>query len=394
MTSVKEISNSENSAVEQLRARFADELSPKLYDNTLMFYRFLKARDFNLNNAEHMLRKHIEWRKEQGIDNILSYEAPEVLEKYIAHSRFGFDKDGCPARYVPLGRMDARGYYWSARPSDVNKVVIRELERDLLILEDYCNRFGKVIGGCVYIYDMEGLSFSKATDRTLIANFMQLSKIYQDNYPEMLKTLFVLNPPMFITIPFAIIKTCLTGTLVSKINFTTKRDWKEELLKQFDADQLPAFLGGNMTDPDGNPMCYTIVRHAAVIPESYYIHKSKRSIAQDEGVKQIMLLPSSRLEVPFEVKESGSQVEWEFETDSKDISFGLFLQEIDENGKKLKELVPVKKTDMSDYSETGMYKYAKKGIYVILFDNSYSWIHSKQIYYKLNVVPPQSQEMY
>lgn len=35
--------------------------------------------------------------------------------------------------------------------------------------------------------------------------------------------------------------------------------WKEELLKIVDADQLPAFLGGNKTDPDGDPLCKTIV---------------------------------------------------------------------------------------------------------------------------------------
>ena len=32
-------------------------------------------------------------------------------------------------------------------------------------------------------------------------------------------------------------------------------DFKDTLLKYIEADQLPAFLGGNMTDPDGNPRC-------------------------------------------------------------------------------------------------------------------------------------------
>jgi hypothetical protein len=31
--------------------------------------------------------------------------------------------------------------------------------------------------------------------------------------------------------------------------------WKAALLKEIDADQLPAFYGGTLTDPDGDPKC-------------------------------------------------------------------------------------------------------------------------------------------
>ncbi|XP_035216587.1 SEC14-like protein 2, partial [Stegodyphus dumicola] len=259
MSSVKFMTNAEKAAVEELREKFVGDLSPKLYENTLMFYRFLKARDFNLDNAEHMLRKHIQWRKEQDIDNIFTYKLPEVLEKYVPESRFGFDKDGCPARYIPLGRADGRGIQLSAKFNDINKIAVRELESDLQILEDQYNRFGKILGGCTYVYDMRELTFAKATDKSLVGHFAYFVTIYQDNYPEMMKAVYIINPPMIFSIPFAIIKACLTGTLLSKISILSKDDWKEELLKRFDADQLPAFLGGTMTDPDGNPMCYTIV---------------------------------------------------------------------------------------------------------------------------------------
>lgn len=35
--------------------------------------------------------------------------------------------------------------------------------------------------------------------------------------------------------------------------------WKNILLDAIDADVLPAFLGGNRTDPDGNPNCNSFV---------------------------------------------------------------------------------------------------------------------------------------
>ncbi|GBO22855.1 hypothetical protein AVEN_176251-1 [Araneus ventricosus] len=35
--------------------------------------------------------------------------------------------------------------------------------------------------------------------------------------------------------------------------------WKETLLEDIDPDDLPAYLGGNRRDPDGNPLCETFV---------------------------------------------------------------------------------------------------------------------------------------
>lgn len=33
------------------------------------------------------------------------------------------------------------------------------------------------------------------------------------------------------------------------------KNYKEELLKYIDEDQLPVFLGGTMTGPNGDPLC-------------------------------------------------------------------------------------------------------------------------------------------
>lgn len=34
-----------------------------------------------------------------------------------------------------------------------------------------------------------------------------------------------------------------------------KDEWKAALLNEIDPDQLPAYYGGTLTDPDGNPKC-------------------------------------------------------------------------------------------------------------------------------------------
>jgi hypothetical protein len=46
---------------------------------------------------------------------------------------------------------------------------------------------------------------------------------------------------------------CVLGTI--KVFGSNKAEWTAALLEEIDADQLPAFYGGTMTDPDGDPKC-------------------------------------------------------------------------------------------------------------------------------------------
>ena len=46
-----------------------------------------------------------------------------------------------------------------------------------------------------------------------------------------------------------------------KVFGSDKKQWTAALLEEIEADQLPAFYGGAMVDPDGNPLCLTKVSH-------------------------------------------------------------------------------------------------------------------------------------
>ncbi|GFX13395.1 SEC14-like protein 2 [Trichonephila clavipes] len=81
--------------------------------------------------------------------------------------------------------------------------------------------------------------------------------LFLDNYPEILKSVYVLNASSYFTLVFPLVKTILSGSILNKITIFGKDGYKEELLKIMDAETLPAFLGGKKTDPDGNPRCET-----------------------------------------------------------------------------------------------------------------------------------------
>lgn len=60
-------------------------------DTTML--RFLRARDFNVEKARHMLSESLTWRKAHGVDRVLSeYTPPSVVKQYFPGGWHHYDK--------------------------------------------------------------------------------------------------------------------------------------------------------------------------------------------------------------------------------------------------------------------------------------------------------------
>ncbi|XP_054715731.1 SEC14-like protein 2 [Uloborus diversus] len=381
-----ELPHEERDAVVELRQRMKGQMEPELYDEISMFHRFLKARNFNLNASEEMMRKHLIWRKLNQVDTILTDFTPsEVVEKYLPLSRMGFDKEGSPILYSQFGNLDSRGLIKSVRRVDVMKVIVKSLEIDVQEMKQESMKRGKRIDKWIYIFNFENFSLATATHKATLEILGSLVTMYEANYPERLKVGIFINASLYFTLAWSVIKPFLSGPTVKKVKIFGKEGWQEELLKIIDADTLPKFLGGNRTDPDGNPLCKTVINHGGQVPESYYIYKDSKSLSQLPGVRKLSISRMSKTDLPLHVIEPGSTIEWEFETKSKDIGFALLYQEY--KGANIKELIPNQRIDTMVSAETGTYLCDKAGIYTIQFDNSYSWMHHKEVYCKAVVIP-------
>ena len=74
------------------------------------------------------------------------------------------------------------------------------------------------------------------------------SKISQDNYPEQLGQMLIVNAPMTFTTVWAVIKPWLDEKTREKIQLKGS-DYKKTLFKYCDEEQIPDFLGGKCTRP-------------------------------------------------------------------------------------------------------------------------------------------------
>lgn len=389
MTVSEEILPDEEKVVEELKRRFIDEVTPKMLEDESLFYRFSKARDFKLPDAEAMLRKHISWRKEVNIDTILTeYKPPEVALKYIPFSFVCFDRDGCLVRYIDLGSADIKGIFWSMKKIDTMRYAFVALEGDEIRLREHSKKTGKPETKSIFVFNFKGFSFLKATHKEFLETLVQFALIFQDNYPERIKKVIFINVSTYFTLAFSVVKTVLAAALIQKMKFFGADGYQEELLSSIDPNDLPAFLGGNRTDPDGDPLCKSFIIHGQKVPKKCYLCNTEKILSKAPDAEKLIVTRFSKEEKYFEVKEPGSFLEWEFETKNKDIGFVIYFKENFSETPNLVELIPKQRIDTCYKPEKGLFRCDKPGTYIVVFDNSYSWIYPKEIYYRARVRLP------
>ncbi|XP_044051106.1 SEC14-like protein 2 isoform X1 [Siniperca chuatsi] len=420
---VGDLSPKQAEALEQFRERIQDILPqlPAQHDHFLL--RWLRARNFNVQKSEAMLRKHLEFRKQIKIDTIITeWRPPEVIEKYLSGGMCGYDREGSPIWYDVIGPVDPKGLFLSASKQDFIKSKIRDCE----VLQKECNlqsqRLGRNVESITMIYDVEGLglkhlwkpaietygevqrhTYSVDKDLTKLrreADYsdgrhlqvqyvplcLQILQMFEDNYPEGLKRLFVIKAPKLFPVAYNLVKHFLSENTRQKI-YILGANWQEVLLKYIDAEELPVIYGGKLTDPDGDPRCRTRINHVGPVPSSYYV----RDHVKVDYEQCMTVSRGSSQQLEYEILFPGCVLRWQFATEGADIGFGVFLKARKGEWKKaaqMQEVVPSQRYNTHLVPEDGSLTCERPGVYVLRFDNTYSIFQAKRISFSVEVLLP------
>ncbi|XP_053196543.1 SEC14-like protein 2 [Scomber japonicus] len=383
---VGDLSPKQNEILTEFRGRIEDILPnlPAQHDHYLL--RWLRARSFNVQKAEAMIRKHVEFRKQMKVDSIISdFKPPEVIERYVSGGMCGYDRDGSPIWYDVIGPLDPKGLLLSATKQDFMKTKIRHTE----MLHRECRRqtekLGKNIEAITLIYDCEGLGL-KHIWKPAVEAYGEILTMFEDNYPEGLKRLFLIKAPKMFPMAYNLIKHFLCEETRSKI-IVLGSNWQEVLRKHIDPEQLPMAYGGTLTDPDGDPRCRTMIKYGGTVPRSYYVQDSVK-VQYDSSVT---ISRGSVFQLEYDVTEAGSLLRWQFASDGADIGFGVYRRTKDCSSKKtcdMQQVLPSERYNAHLVPEDSCLTCPEPGVYVLCFDNSYSILQSKRVSYNVELVPP------
>ncbi|CAB1320205.1 unnamed protein product [Coregonus sp. 'balchen'] len=310
------------------------------------------------------------------------WQPPEVIEKYLSGGMCGYDREGSPIWWDVIGPVDPKGLFLSASKQEFIKSKIRDCE----MLQKECDlqseRLGRHVEAITMIYDCEGLGL-KHLWKPAIETYGEILTMFEDNYPEGLKRLFVIKAPKLFPVAYNLVKHFLSEITRNKII--------EVLLNYIDPEQLPAAYGGKLTDPDGDSRCRTKIHYAGTVPTSYYVRESVK--VDYEQCLTVSRGSSQQLE--YEILFPGCVLRWQFSSDGADIGFGVFMKgKMGErqNAGQMQEVVPSQRYNAHLVPEDGSLTCSEPGVYVLRFDNTYSVFQSKRISFTVEVLlPGQSQ---
>ncbi|XP_054708582.1 SEC14-like protein 4 [Uloborus diversus] len=383
--STGQVTENRSEKIQEFRERVLDVLNEE-NDSDAYLVKWLIARNFDVDQAEEMLRKHIKFMTVNGLDKIGEDFTPPEVTKYFHSAHLGYDKEGSVVRILHIGGSDLRGLVASLSKLDSIRYATYVLRTDVLrqkrerANQPICDKF-------VYIIDLEGLSWRAIIQRIVIERAMMLLKIYEANYPENLKIAYIFNSPTFFSFIYNWLKSFLPESILTKLDILTPEECSK-LFKTIDPSIIPASLGGARRDPEGDPHCQTLYHYPlnAEVPESMMLYNQLDVLNNDPTAEKAVVDYRSYFKVEVVIKEPNSTIQWDFQTLYYDIRMGLSCRK--EENSESEVIIPLHRVDSNLIPESGEFTCPDPGIYEIIFDNTYSWMTRKELIYKISVRLP------
>lgn len=147
-----------------------------------------------------MLNAHFKWRVEKDIPNLIKIpdENADYIKRFYPHGYHGTDRSGRSVYIERIGAIDMPRLLSKLNPEQIIKYFSRECELQLRQRLPACSLAkGAVVDRSVTILDLNGLSFRLATHTIARKVLKQVIQVQQDNYPEMMGEMVLINAPRY-----------------------------------------------------------------------------------------------------------------------------------------------------------------------------------------------------
>ncbi|XP_040985800.1 patellin-4-like [Juglans microcarpa x Juglans regia] len=276
----------ENLNVDKDIALWGIPLLPSKGDNAtdIILLKFLKAREFKVNDAFEMLRNTLQWRKENNIDSILK-ESIDSTELDMMCYMNGLDRQGHPVCYNNFGLLGDNEMY--------NKMLGTEEKREkflrwrVQLMEKGIQRLDFKPGGVSSLLQISNLrNTSGPSKKELWCSIKQVVGLLQDNYPEFVEKNIFINVPFWFYAFTALLSPFLTQQTRSKFVFARPSKVTETLLKYIPAEEIPVHCGGLKQENDSE-------------------------FSNEDAVMEVVVKAGSTETINIPVSEAGTTLIWE-----------------------------------------------------------------------------------
>ncbi|XP_076934068.1 patellin-6-like [Bidens hawaiensis] len=214
----------------------------------VILLKFLRARDFRVQDSLNMLVKCLTWRKEFGADNIVDEDLGfKELEDVVAYMN-GYDKEGHPVCYNAYGVFKDKEMY--EKIFGDNEKLKKFLKWRVQVLERGIKMLHFKPGGINSIIQVTDLKDMPKRELRVASN--HILSLFQDNYPEMVARKIFINVPWYFSMLYSMFSPFLTQRTKSKFVLSKEGNAAETLYKYISPEDVPVQYGGLSRPSDLN----------------------------------------------------------------------------------------------------------------------------------------------
>ncbi|KAK7412845.1 hypothetical protein VNO78_04515 [Psophocarpus tetragonolobus] len=213
----------------------------------VVLLKFLRAREFKVNDAFEMLKKTLKWRKESKIDSVVDEDFGSDLAS--AAYMNGLDHEGHPVCYNIFGSFGTEELYQKTFGTEEKRSEF--LRWRCQLMEKGIQKLNLKPGGASSLLQINDLKNSPGPSRKeLRIATKQTVAMLQDNYPEMVAKNIFINVPFWYYALNALLSPFLTQRTKSKIVVARPNKVTETLTKYIPIEEIPVHYGGFKREND------------------------------------------------------------------------------------------------------------------------------------------------
>lgn len=247
---VSHLKSSEKKALQEFKDRLSETHPsdsmwgiPLLSDDeraNVVLLKFLRARDFRVNDSLHMLDRCLAWRKEFNAEEVAEEDLGfKELEGVVAYMH-GYDREGHPVCYNAYGVFKDKEMY-DRIFGDEHKLK-RFLRWRVQVLERGIKLLHFKPGGVNSLIQVTDLKDMPKRELKVASN--QILSLFQDNYPEMVARKIFINVPWYFSMLYSMFSPFLTQRTKSKFVISKEGNAAETLYKFIRPEDVPVQYGG------------------------------------------------------------------------------------------------------------------------------------------------------
>ncbi|XP_058197000.1 patellin-4 [Rhododendron vialii] len=213
----------------------------------VVLLKFLRARDFKVNDAYEMVVKTLQWRKEFKADSILDEDLGSDLGSFAYMS--GVDREGHPICYNIFGAFESNELYEKAFGTEEKRE--RFLRWRFQLMEKGIQKLDFKAGGVNSLLQINDLRNSAGpSKKELRVATKQAVGLLQDNYPEFVARNIFINVPFWYYAFNALLSPFLTQRTRSKFVVARPGKVTETLIRYIPVEEIPIQYGGLKREND------------------------------------------------------------------------------------------------------------------------------------------------